>query len=412
MAEKNTKKNGWTDHFVPRQTFHEFVWYVLMPLGLIAFTIPLVKLYLYDTSVYRNLCMGFFAAADLCALLTLVGSARRRIYSFIAVLLAAPLALLGEVVEFSTDLPSAAGSTGTNTVLLLIYLAFSIIIPVHFLRYHRQYFGKTEERPLNTEPLPPQNLDFIEKWIEGNTSQNAFRIQRSGAPDAGFLGTKAGGLPYWRPELAIPADAGGSPMQLLLQINFNTERFDDARLPKKGLLQFFVSGAAAEGRLSGTVSPEDFRIVFQPDIDRNLSASEARLAGAVETSEIPVSFEKIRDRISGTDAGYDANVATAVNYGLEEKVRAEEIRIRFPADQYRELRGRFDASGSKILGWLEFISEDPRSASDRNNTLLLQLDQGELDPGAPKIVYHFLTSARALNIKDFAGACLFIEHKN
>ena len=154
MAEKNTKRNGWTDRLIPRQTFHEFVWYVLMPLGLIAFSIPLAKLYLFDTSAYKVLCMGFFAAADLCALLTLIGSARRRRFAFAAVLFVAPLALLGEVVEFSTDLPVAAGSTGTNTVLLLIYLAFSIVIPVHCLRYRKQYFGVADERTLNTEPLP------------------------------------------------------------------------------------------------------------------------------------------------------------------------------------------------------------------------------------------------------------------
>ncbi|MBR2592583.1 MAG: DUF1963 domain-containing protein, partial [Oscillospiraceae bacterium] len=370
MAEKNTKRNGWTDRLIPRQTFHEFVWYVLMPLGLIAFSIPLAKLYLFDTSAYKVLCMGFFAAADLCALLTLIGSARRRRFAFAAVLFVAPLALLGEVVEFSTDLPVAAGSTGTNTVLLLIYLAFSIVIPVHFLRYRKQYFGIAEERPLNTEPLPTQNIDFIEKWIEGNTAQNAFRILASEASAAGVLGTKMGGLPYWRPELAFPSDAGGLPMHLLFQVNFNTEKFDDARLPKKGILQFFVSGAAAGGTVIGNAGPDDFRIVFQTEIDRDLSASEARLSGAVDTKETPVTFEKFRDRISASDTAFISNVAVAVNYDLEDKVRPEEIEIRFPEDQYRELCARFDSSGSKILGWPEFRTRDPRAEGDRNGTLL------------------------------------------
>ena len=201
-------------------------------------------------------------------------------------------------------------------------------------------------------------------------------------------------------------------MHLLFQVNFNTEKFDDARLPKKGILQFFVSGAAAGGTVIGNAGPDDFRIVFQTEIDRDLSASEARLSGAVDTKETPVTFEKFRDRISASDTAFISNVAVAVNYDLEDKVRPEEIEIRFPEDQYRELCARFDSSGSKILGWPEFRTRDPRAEGDRNDTLLLQLDLGDLDPAAPKVVYHFLTSSRALSIKDFSGACLYIEKKN
>ncbi len=76
-----------------------------------------------------------------------------------------------------------------------------------------------------------------------------------------FFDSKIGGMPYWNINLEYPKTSDGENLVLLAQINFEKERFNDDRLPKKGILQFFVKNNWL------WMDNEDYKVIYHENID-------------------------------------------------------------------------------------------------------------------------------------------------
>ena len=68
-----------------------------------------------------------------------------------------------------------------------------------------------------------------------------YTIHFEKADDLDLFDSRLGGVPYWDSALPYPTDENGTPMRLLLQLNFDRLALDDDRLPREGMLQFFIS---------------------------------------------------------------------------------------------------------------------------------------------------------------------------
>ena len=82
-------------------------------------------------------------------------------------------------------------------------------------------------------------LDTIINEIKKRTEMEYYKISL-GEETNDIYTSKLGGLPYWDLNKEYPTDSNGKKLILLAQINFEKEKFDDERLPKNGILQFFI----------------------------------------------------------------------------------------------------------------------------------------------------------------------------
>lgn len=235
-----------------------------------------------------------------------------------------------------------------------------------------------------------ENTRKIIDQIKEDTGTGAYRltIQRDSSP--GLTDSKFGGLAYWDPSLAYPADPGGLPMQLLAQINFS--QFPaEAPLPSKGLLQFFIARDDVFGMdFDNPDRQTGFRVVYHPEIDPGMTAAQA---AALERDAFPadeqpdgenytpvlreaaISIQKETVYMGPYDFRFEQVFSQAVKKALGTELPEKETYFTFLKGKDREeLWKELDNAGHWLLGYPYFTQQDPRWPSSRYDTLLFQMD--------------------------------------
>lgn len=174
--------------------------------------------------------------------------------------------------------------------------------------------------------------------IKKKTAMKAYKlsIEKDSKPD--IFDSKFGGVPYWDMGKEYPLDSKGKKMMLLAQINFTKAGLEDERLPKQGILQFFI---ASEDDVYGmdwdqADSQKDFRVIYHETIDESITKEQ------VLQLDIPIST-------SEEDSDY--------------------------------LYDECNIQGHWILGYPFFTQYDPREGREDSyyNTLLFQMDSEMID---------------------------------
>ena len=130
-----------------------------------------------------------------------------------------------------------------------------------------------------------EGMDFLKDFIRERTGKSSFILHADFERVAGLRDSKFGGLPYWNPKMEYPKDEDGCGMQLLCQINFSElhEKVDiqpggeKDLLPKKGILQFFISTDPENlWAIYDDVEQKNWRIVFHDEIDESISEDDVK----------------------------------------------------------------------------------------------------------------------------------------
>jgi len=191
--------------------------------------------------------------------------------------------------------------------------------------------------------------------------------------------SKIGGIPYWDTNKEYPKTKDGENLILLAQINFDKEQFDNERLPKKGILQFFVKNNWL------WKEDEEYKVIYHENINYDYKFEDIENLNIKTTKdddididvhgEYKMIFHQNSEAISIDDfqfRDYAFDVCSKY-YDIEDEDFIEKYDEFFD----EELRDKFDVGdGSKLLGYPGFCQYDPRERikNGKDLKLLLQLD--------------------------------------
>lgn len=212
--------------------------------------------------------------------------------------------------------------------------------------------------------------------------------------------SKVGGMGYIPHDSSFPTDSNGNQLRLLAQIDFTEIQIEE--FPKKGLLQFWLSGTDLYGcDFDNPTNQNGFRVIYYPEIDRTVTEEEIRSKFTENDDEddgyLPVetecgmSFEKSENRYIDYDAIED---------DYDEDADEEEIA--------NDVRWSENA-GHKVGGYPYFTQFDPRDEeqSEKYDFLLFQLDT-DVENGKERVMWgdmgigNFFISSEKLKNLDFS----------
>ena len=72
-------------------------------------------------------------------------------------------------------------------------------------------------------------IEEIYEAIKNETCIKSYKIKKEKMDNLSIYDSKFGGIPYWDFSKEFPTDSKGEKLNLLAQINFDKERFNDDR---------------------------------------------------------------------------------------------------------------------------------------------------------------------------------------
>lgn len=266
----------------------------------------------------------------------------------------------------------------------------------------------------------------VAEMIREESATGAYRIVLE-AGETYLSDSKVGGLPYWDPAKAYPLDSEGNPLSLLAQINFEKEALHDARLPDRGILQFFIADAVAGTEGSAEMygidfehpdEQKDFRVVYHEWINRNVTEEDVRQLGVrvmpnggewcpvLEEAEIHLEpFTDCVDLFSLDAYDYEK---VAVKECLDEEWGESGLSDYFSEEDMGYIIEELDTTGHKLLGRPDFCQDDPRGAMPEDDryyydTLLFQLaSEDECVMWGDGGIANFFINSKALEEHNFS----------
>ena len=239
------------------------------------------------------------------------------------------------------------------------------------------------------ENLDTEKLDTIINCVKERSAERAYRINADKSVKPELTDSKFGGLPYWPSDMEYPTDKYGEKLVLLAQINFDKAKLYDHRLPKHGILQFFISTDELSGvDFEDPTSQENFRVIYHAEPDRSVTEESVRALGVKAstdfdfretnlpfTDEYKLSFEEITDYMTCSVDDFDALVANIIMDCFGEELSENSVWKHFNDTEFNYLTDALDTTawGHKMLGYPSFTQSDPRNGDDYK-TLLLQVD--------------------------------------
>lgn len=254
---------------------------------------------------------------------------------------------------------------------------------------------------------------IVEK-IKEMTKTYAYELETT-QEEASVFDSKFGGYPYWDKKKEYPTDENGEKMMLLAQINFGKEMMDDERLPKSGILQFFIS---ASDDLYGAdydnpTNQTNFRIVYHENIDNSVTEEQIKEIGMPtnETAEYTPVNKEVKVRavkkevyMGPADAGFEKAFRKVIKDMGEEDCSSWDY---FDEEDYEEIFETMSNDGHWILGYPYFTQNDPREYMedkeyDSVNLLLFQMDSdNDFTLWGDCGVANFFTNEEDLKNKNF-----------
>lgn len=252
--------------------------------------------------------------------------------------------------------------------VFIMFIALGIFMLIAGLRSERQEELNIKPTPriiFRIPDLPPEtDVERIVDTVKKKSEKEGFLINPDTEKNPSVFDSKFGGLPYWDLSRPYPVDSTSNKMQLLAQFNLS-EIPENEKLPKEGMLQFFIS------------VNEETKVVYHKSIDKSFRKDDIALleipCDEVFSGECGISFQKVMMPMSVYDyTAYDLLHETAkeLDIPLDKTIRLYEI---YDDSDYLD-----DFFGSCLLGMAYFINYDIRPKSNsRYNTLLFQMDSIE-----------------------------------
>lgn len=237
------------------------------------------------------------------------------------------------------------------------------------------------------------NIDEIYEAVKSEACIKSYKIKKEKVDNLTIFDSKFGGIPYWDFSKEFPVDSKGEKLNLLSQINFDKENFNDERLPDKGILQFYIS---SNNDIYGIDFDEqdqqiDWRVIYHENVNYEVTEevvknNSVKSFKEIDTDNYPpfndayrISFEIVDEVISCYDQDFSSIVVSFLkekyNIILEEH-EVEEYLEQIDENYYK----KFDTYGHKLLGYPAFTQSDPRSyykKYSKYDTLLLQIDSDD-----------------------------------
>ncbi len=211
-------------------------------------------------------------------------------------------------------------------------------------------------------------LDLIIAEIKRRTAKKAVKLIFSAKENISPLESKLGGKPYWDVEMPYPRDSKGKTMPLLLQLSLSEININTS-LPKRGMLQFFISDDMdCECRVvyHEKINP-DFTLPKKINVMPNGGFSPV-------LKECKVSFKETEDYIGVNDKNFDPVLHKAVKKVTKRDITGD-IFDNFSDGECDKLFRILTGAGSKLFGYPCFTQTDPREGSE---ILLLQIDSDDM----------------------------------
>ena len=303
-------------------------------------------------------------------------------------------------------------TTGLTVLITAIVMAVIEARKTKKSRTEQQRIKEEELKNLDTE-----KLDSIVSAVKARTAQTAYSIKCEKCESIALTDSKFGGLPYWPKNKPYPENEKGEKLVLLAQINFDKAKMHDYRLPKHGILQFFILGDELSGAdFNSPTSQNNFRVVYHAETDSSISEEYVRSLDVKANTEyngdkdnyLPSydvfkhSFEEINDSLNNCDDGIDALVGDILEDLYDEKLIEGSVWKSFNSTEFDYLASRLDntAWGHKMLGYPAFTQSDPRN--DEYQTLLLQIDSQDDFMWGDCGVANFFINEKDLRKLDFS----------
>ncbi|MEE1304106.1 MAG: DUF1963 domain-containing protein [Agathobacter sp.] len=230
--------------------------------------------------------------------------------------------------------------------------------------------------------------------IKKKTAMKAYKlsIEKDSKPD--IFDSKFGGVPYWDMGKEYPLDSKGKKMMLLAQINFTKAGLEDERLPKQGILQFFI---ASEDDVYGmdwdqADSQKDFRVIYHETIDESITKEQVLqldipISTSEEVEDTPVfkeaslSITESIVHIGTEDYRFDSVFEEVVSQLYGEDISDQGFYDYLSEEDRDYLYDECNIQGHWILGYPFFTQYDPREGREDSyyNTLLFQMDSEMID---------------------------------
>lgn len=249
--------------------------------------------------------------------------------------------------------------------VFIMFMALGIFMLIAGLRSERQEGLNIKPTPrilFRIPDLPPENdVERLVNAIKKKSEKEGILINLDTEKNLSVFNSKFGGIPYWDLSRPYPVDSEGNEMQLLAQFNLS-EIPENDKLPKEGMLQFFISVSKAE----------ETKVVYHKSIDCTVTKNDIVQGDELFSGECGISFQKVMMPMSVYDyTAYDLLHETAreLDIPLDKTIRLDEIYDDSDSD---------DFFGSCLLGIAYFINYyDIRPENSRYNTLLFQMDSIE-----------------------------------
>jgi len=237
------------------------------------------------------------------------------------------------------------------------------------------------------------NIDEIYEAVKNEACIKSYKIKKEKVDNLTIFDSKFGGIPYWDFSKEFPVDSKGEKLNLLAQINFDKENFNDKRLPNKGILQFYIS---SNDDIYGMDFDEqdqqiNWRVIYHENVNYEVTEEVVKKNGVKSFNEMDIedyppfndayriSFEIVDEVMSCYDQDFSSIVVNFLkekyNIILEE-YEVEEYLEQIDEDYYK----KFGTYGHKLLGYPGFTQSDPRCYNQKYSkydTLLLQIDSDD-----------------------------------
>lgn len=261
------------------------------------------------------------------------------------------------------------------------------------------------------------NIDEIYEAVKNETCIKSYKIEKEKSDNLTIFDSKFGGIPYWDFSKEFPTDSKGEKLNLLAQINFDKENFDDEKLPKTGILQFYIS---SNDDIYGINFDEqdkqtDWRVVYHENVNYEITEEEIKNNGvktftdvspeyyAPFTDSYKITFKTVDAVINVEDINFDSVLIKI----LKEKfnVIVEENKLNDYLEQIdKKYYEKFSVWGHKLLGYPSFTQSDPRYKEySKYDTLLLQIDSDNDIMWGDTGVANFFINRDALMNRDFSN---------
>lgn len=253
--------------------------------------------------------------------------------------------------------------------------------------------------------------------IKQKTAMTAYKLEIQKDSQPGLFDSKFGGMPYWDMNKEYPTDAQGVKMILLAQLNFTEAQLDDERLPKQGMLQFFIPSDddVFGADFDEPDSQSSFRVIYHENIDTSVTKEQ------IDSLQIPTSedeytpvcieaavkFIKTTAYMSAECADFDKVFRQVVLEVSATDIGSATAYKYLSEDDNDYLYDELCETGHWVLGYPFFTQYDPREDTSYYDTLLFQMDSDMID-GQDYVIWgdcgvgNFFINSEALAKKDFS----------